>query len=132
MKFAKALVLLIVLLLPISALAISESSIFKVTQLTDQIYQLSTDEGNYTTNVLVFVGKDGILLVDTNTEEYAEELKKVVDSFGKGVPKYIINTHRHVEHIGGNAIFGAEPVVIGHDLIRTRLRSGGHLFDEYT
>jgi cyclase len=108
-----------------------EESPFKKVQLTDKIYQLSTDEGEYTTNVLVFVGDDGLLLVDSNAEDYAEELKKQVESFGKGLPKYIINTHRHVEHIGGNAVFGPDPVVIGHDLIRTKLRSGSYLFDEY-
>lgn len=108
-----------------------DESPFKKVQLTDKIYQLSTDEGSYTTNVLLFVGDDGILLVDTNAEEYGEELKKLVESFGKGLPKYIINTHRHVEHVGGNAIFGPDPVIIGHDLIRKKLRSEGYLFDEF-
>ncbi|UCC81189.1 MAG: MBL fold metallo-hydrolase [Candidatus Zixiibacteriota bacterium] len=111
--------------------SVQDESPFKVVKLTEKIYQLSTDEGEYTTNVLVFTGDDGLLLVDTNAEQYAGELKKQIESFGKGKPKYIINTHRHVEHIGGNAVFGPEPVVIGHDLIRTRLRSGSYLFDEY-
>lgn len=122
---------LAVILLSAGSLSAQEKSPFKMVQLTDKIYQLSTDEGNYTTNLLLFVGDDGILLVDTNAEEYAEELKKIVDSFGKGLPKYIINTHRHAEHVGGNAIFGPDPVIIGHDLIRKKLRSGGYLFDEY-
>jgi len=77
-----------------------------VTKLTDTLYQLSTDQGSYTTNSLASVGPDGVLLVDTQSEEYAPELKAVVDGFGKGAPKFIINTHRHVEHVGGNAVFG--------------------------
>jgi glyoxylase-like metal-dependent hydrolase (beta-lactamase superfamily II) len=119
------------LLLSFGVTAAQDESPFKAVKLTDKIFQLITDEGAYTTNVLAFVGDDGLLLVDSNAEQYAEELKKQVESFGRGVPKYIINTHRHVEHVGGNAIFGAEPVVIGHDLIRTRLRSGSYLFDKY-
>lgn len=119
------------LLLFFGVSAAQEESPFKVVELTDQIFQLITDEGAYTTNVLAFVGDDGLLLVDSNTEENAEELKKQADSFGKGTPKYIINTHRHVEHVGGNSTFGPEPIVIGHDLIRTRLRSGSYLFDEH-
>jgi len=102
-----------------------------VTKLTDQIYRLNTQQSSYTTNTLAFVGNDGILLVDTQSEEDAEALKEVVDSFGKGAPKYIINTHKHVEHIGGNAIFGDAPVIIGHELLPTKLRSGGFLFSEY-
>ena len=78
---------LAVILLSAGSLSAQEDSPFTKVQLTDKIYQLSTDEGTYTTNVLVFVGDDGILLVDTNVEEYAEELKKIVDSFGKGLPK---------------------------------------------
>ena len=31
-----------------------------------------------------------------------EELKKVVEGFGKGIPKYIINTHGHFDHVGAN------------------------------
>jgi cyclase len=91
----------------------------------------SVDHGNYTTNTLLFFGDDGILLVDTQTESEAEDLKKIVESYGKGIPKYIINTHRHVEHIGGNAIFGTEPVVIAHELVPSKLRSGSYLFNEY-
>jgi cyclase len=102
-----------------------------VTKLTDHIYRLSTQQSNYTTNTLAFVGDDGVLLVDTQSEEDAEALKEVVDSFGKGAPKYIINTHRHVEHIGGNAIFGDTPVIIAHELLPTKLRSGSFLFSEY-
>lgn len=124
---------LIVMLLAISVsgMDIPKSDVFKIVQLTDQIYQLSTDEGNYTTNHLVFVGKDGILLVDTNHKQYAEEFKKVIDAFGMGLPKYIINTHRHVEHIGGNAIFGNSPIKIAHYLMPEKLKSGSYIFDEF-
>lgn len=108
-----------------------DAAVFEVTQMTDQIYRLTTDEGAYTTNVLVSVGEDGLLLVDANTEENAAELAKVVESFGKGVPVYIINTHRHVEHVGGNAIFGPSPIVIAHSLVPRKLRGGSYLFNEF-
>ena len=129
MKISLTICFAIILLSGISFA--QDESPFTVEKLTDNITQLITNEGSYTTNILVFDGADGLLLVDTNTKENAEELKKIIDSFGKGLPKYIINTHRHVEHIGGNAIFGPDPVIIGHDLIRKRLRSGGYLFDEW-
>lgn len=121
---------LAVLLIVGFALAQTDS-VFTITQLTDQIYQLSTDEGDYTTNVLLMTGPEGILLVDANTKANAEELKKVVESFGKGEPKYIINTHRHVEHIGGNAIFGSDPIIYGHYLIPKKLKSGSYIFNEF-
>ncbi len=115
----------------IAPAVVQEGSSIKVTELTDQLLLLTTDQGAYTTNAIAFVGEDGVLLVDSQAESDAEDLKKVLDSFGKGVPRYIINTHRHVEHVGGNAIFGEEPVVIAHDLVPQKLRSGSYIFDEF-
>jgi glyoxylase-like metal-dependent hydrolase (beta-lactamase superfamily II) len=123
--------LLILPLTLISLIALALGGPISVTQLTDHLYLLASGQGSYTTNTLAFVGKDGILLVDTQSAEDAEELKKAVDTFGKGIPKYIINTHRHIEHLGGNAIFGEEPIVIAHDLVPAKLRSGSYLFNEY-
>lgn len=124
------LILFIISVLVIPALS-EEDSPFTVTKLTDNLHMLSTDQGEYTTNTLVFFGDDGLLLVDTQTEAEAEALKKIVDGYGRGLPKYIINTHRHVEHIGGNAIFGEEPIVIAHKLVPEKLKSGSYIFNEY-
>ena len=126
----KLLALIMLFFLGVTVMA-QDEPIFKQTQLTEKIYQLSTDQGNYTTNTLVFVGDDGILLVDTDSEENAGELKKIIDSFDKGLPRYIINTHRHVEHIGGNAIFGDSPVKIAHYLLPEKLKQGSYIFDEF-
>jgi glyoxylase-like metal-dependent hydrolase (beta-lactamase superfamily II) len=123
---ASTLILLIVF--PVSATA---DSLFTINKLTDNLHMLSTDQGEYTTNTLVFFGDDGLLLVDTQTEAEAEGLKELVDSYGKGIPKWIINTHRHVEHIGGNAVFGVEPTVIAHELVPSKLKSGSYIFNEY-
>ncbi len=102
-----------------------------VTRLGETLYQLTTDQGAYTTNSLVSVGADGLLIVDTQSRTDAEEFRKAIAGFGKGEPKIIINTHRHVEHIGGNDLFGDSPIVIAHALVRTKLRSGSYLFDEF-
>lgn len=101
------------------------------TRLTQRLYLLTTDQGEYTTNTVASVGEDGLLLVDTQGFGDAEALKNAVEAFGAGNPKFIINTHRHVEHVGGNAIFGRDPVVIAHDLVPAKLRSGSYLFDEF-
>lgn len=114
-----------------STVAVAQSSTMEVKKLTDQMYLLSTDQGEYTTNTIALVGKDGVLLVDTQAEEDAAELKNTVDAFGKGPPKFIINTHCHVEHIGGNTIFGGGPVIIAHERVPERLRSGSYIFDEF-
>ncbi len=124
------LITILIFLIEATAMAQDEPT-FKQTQLTEKIYQLSTDQGAYTTNTLVFVGDDGLLLVDTDMGINAEEFKKIIDSFDKGIPKYIINTHRHVEHIGGNAIFGDTPVKIAHYLLPEKLTEGSYIFNEF-
>ena len=101
------------------------------TRLTDRLYLLSIDESNYSTNSLVYVCPDGVLIVDTQGKDDATAFKAAVDSLHGGPVRYIVNTHRHVEHIGGNAIFGAGPVKIAHALFPAKLRSGSYLFDEY-
>jgi glyoxylase-like metal-dependent hydrolase (beta-lactamase superfamily II) len=112
-------------------IAAEDEPTIEVARLTDSLYLLSTDQGSYTTNTIASVGDDGVLLVDTQAQSDAEALKKVVDGFGKGAPRIIINTHRHVEHVGGNSIFGDQPLIIAHDLVRTKLRSGSYLFEEF-
>lgn len=115
----------------LAASARAQDSTVTVRQLAEHIYLLTTDQGEYTTNTLASVGEDGVLLVDTQAEPDAEALRAAVEAFGRGAPRYIINTHRHVEHVGGNAIFGSAPIVIAHALVPEKLRSGGYLFDEF-
>lgn len=104
---------------------------FQVTSLAPDILLLSADRGSYSNNSLVFTGPDGVLLVDTQDPDDAESLRKFVEDLGHGVPKYIISTHRHGEHIGGNTIFGAAPILITHKRFPEKLRSGTELFSEY-
>lgn len=114
-----------------AAVGAADEPTIKTIRLNDRLYLLTTDQGAYTTNTIASVGEDGVLLVDTQAESDAEALKRVVEGFGRGGPKIIINTHRHVEHVGGNAIFGEEPIVIAHELVPKRLRSGSYLFNEF-
>lgn len=105
--------------------------VWEVTRLTDHIYELTTDGGGYTVKVIASLGEDGVLLVDAGQKRTAADLRATIESLGSGSPKYIISTHAHEEHTGGNAAFGPGPVIVGHESLRTRLRSGSYLFDEF-
>ncbi len=125
----RCLMTCILALILVPALAAEDH--FQVTTLAPDLLMLSTDQGSYCTNSLVFTGEDGVLLVDTHGTADAEAFEEFVDKLGLGAPRYIINTHRHVEHIGGNALFGPDPIGVAHRLFPDKLRSGTFLFNEY-
>jgi glyoxylase-like metal-dependent hydrolase (beta-lactamase superfamily II) len=123
--------LILCLLTSATSLTAGANDHFQLTQLAPDLLILSTDQGSYSNNSLVFTGPDGLLLVDTHHGDDAEAFRAFVEGLGLGKPRYIINTHRHVEHIGGNHLFGPDPIVVAHDLFPGKLRSGTFLFAEY-
>jgi len=73
-------------------------------------------------NIGVLVGPDGVVLVD---DEYAPLVPKIVDAVKQLSPKpirFVVNTHWHRDHVGGNGPLGTEGVVIvAQDNVRKRM-----------
>lgn len=105
---------------------------YTVEQLSDHIYKLSYQATGYVVKVIASVGDDGILLIDTGHKQKADALKAKLMELWQGTPKVIIISHEHIEHLGGTEIFGKSPIVIGHNSLRSVLKHGHFLFDEYT
>ena len=103
---------------------------YTATRLAGPVHQLTADAGGYPVKVLASIGPDGILLVDTGEADLREDLRTALAALAPGTPRIIINTHSHVEHHGGNTVFGPGPLILGHAALRARLRSGPFLFDE--
>ncbi|HTR37818.1 MAG TPA: MBL fold metallo-hydrolase [Bryobacteraceae bacterium] len=53
-------------------------------------------------NVAVQVGKDGVLIVDTEFAPMADKILAAIRTLSNGPIRYIINTHYHGDHTGGN------------------------------
>ena len=65
-------------------------------------------------NVTVQVGKDGVLLVDTMFAEVSDKLLAEVKKLSNGTIRYIVNTHAHLDHVGGNEkIAAAGSIIVG-------------------
>jgi glyoxylase-like metal-dependent hydrolase (beta-lactamase superfamily II) len=79
-------------------------------------------------NMAASVGEDGIVLVDDEFAPLATKIAAALKSIGitdKPV-RFIINTHYHFDHTGGNLPFSKQgSTIIAHDNVRTRLTSGG-------
>jgi len=73
-------------------------------------------------NVGVSSGPDGILIVDDKLQPYSHKLEARLDDLKTctfcGDLKFVINTHWHGDHAGGNAYFGDEAVIVAHDNVR--------------
>lgn len=103
----------------------------EVKKINDQFTKLTVITRGWIVNVLAFNGKDGLLLVDTGIHDTAEELKKTIKDLFNVKPKYIINTHEHIDHVGGNYIFGTDPIVISHKVLRKTLKTDIYLLEEF-
>jgi cyclase len=84
-------------------------------------------------NIGVSVGDDGILLIDDGLAGVGPKLKAKVATVSPKPIKFIINTHWHGDHTGGNPFFGGTgPTLVAHDNVRKRLSTeqtmewGGH------
>jgi len=68
-----------------------------------------------------FVGPDAVLVVDSQFKELApgivERIRKVSD---KPI-KFLLNTHHHGDHVGGNEVFRQFAMIVAHDNVRTRM-----------
>ena len=89
----------------------------KVHKVNGNVYMLEGAGGN----IGVSVGPDGILIVDDQYAPLADKIKAALKTLGEGKLKFVLNTHWHGDHTGGNASFGPEAPVIAHDNVRKRL-----------
>jgi cyclase len=96
----------------------------KATLVAGNIYLLQGSGGN----IAASVGEDGIVLVDDEFAPLAPKIAAALKLLGitdKPV-RYVINTHYHFDHTGGNAPFAGEgSTVIAHDNVRSRMAAGG-------
>ncbi len=92
-----------------------QEHVFERQQLTSNIYIISEDYGGNKVNITVLTGDDGKLLIDSGYPDVCQMLKDSIQQINSDSIKYIINTHYHVDHKGGNSIIDDNGTIIGHD-----------------
>jgi glyoxylase-like metal-dependent hydrolase (beta-lactamase superfamily II) len=96
----------------------------KVTKVSGNIYMLEGEGGN----IAASVGEDGIVIVDDQFAPLADKIQSALKNLkitDKPV-RFVINTHYHGDHTGGNAPFAnSGSTLIAQDNVRKRLESGG-------
>jgi cyclase len=93
----------------------------KTTDLGNKTYMLEGQGGNIT----FAVGTDGIIVVDTQFAPLSDKIKTAIKAISPLPIKYVVNTHFHGDHTGGNENFQKDgAVVVAQDNIRVRLAAG--------
>jgi glyoxylase-like metal-dependent hydrolase (beta-lactamase superfamily II) len=83
----------------------------KVTKVSGNVYMLEGAGGN----IGASVGEDGIVIVDDQYAPMADKIKAALKGITDKPVRFVINTHYHPDHTGGNAIFQQTAPIIAQD-----------------
>lgn len=81
-------------------------------------------------NIGVSVGPDGILMVDDQFAPLADRIRAAIGKLGEGKIAFVLNTHWHGDHVGGNTEFGREATIIAQTNVYGRLSTRQELFGQ--
>jgi glyoxylase-like metal-dependent hydrolase (beta-lactamase superfamily II) len=97
---------------------VEENVTVSTTKLTNNTYMLKGSGGN----ILVSVGQDGVFMVDDQFAPLTEKIKQAISNITDQPVKFVINTHWHSDHTGGNENFGElGAIIVSHDNVKKRL-----------
>jgi glyoxylase-like metal-dependent hydrolase (beta-lactamase superfamily II) len=118
MKYARLSSLAAVLLAASSPAAAEEEVAIQTLPVRDGISMLVGQGGN----LGLFIGEDGTFLIDDQFAPLTPKHLEAIRAAGGDTPKFLINTHYHADHTGGNENLGkAGTLIFSHDQVRERL-----------
>jgi cyclase len=84
-------------------------------------YYLSGEGGN----IGLSIGDDGIIMIDDQFAPLSEKILAAIRSISDAEIRFLINTHVHDDHVGGNEFFEAEGAeILAHENVRIRMMEG--------
>ncbi len=123
-RFALLALLPAVLLTPVVA---QDSEItFKSTELAPGLYMLEGEGGFGGGNMSLSLGDDGVVLIDDGLPLLTAKLLAAIGKLTEDPIEFVINTHAHGDHVGGNEALGKEgATIVAHDNLRQRMVTDG-------
>ncbi len=95
----------------------------KTTKVAGNVYMLEGSGGN----IGVSIGADGVLIVDDQFAPLAEKIKAAIEKLTQSRLRFVLNTHHHGDHTGGNEVFGETATIVAHSNVRKRLAANEKL-----
>lgn len=93
----------------------------KVHKVAGNVLMLEGSGGN----IGVLAGPDGILIVDDQFAPLAPKIKAALKGIADKPVRWVLNTHFHFDHTGGNETFGKDgAAIVAHENVRKRLQAG--------
>jgi len=92
----------------------------EVQKVSGNVYMLKGAGGN----IAVLVGDDGIVIVDDQFAPLAPKIRAALKGISDKPVKFVVNTHWHGDHTGGNVAFSNEASIVAHENVRKRLLEG--------
>ena len=90
----------------------------KATRLGDTVYMLTGAGGN----LGLSVGEDAVFLIDDQFAPLTPKINEAIAKITKQPVKFVLNTHWHYDHTGGNENFGkAGSIIVAHENVRKRM-----------
>ena len=113
-------------LLGSAALAQQSDISFKSTEVAPGIFMLEGVGGFAGGNLGLLEGDDGVVLIDDGMQPLFEKTAAAIRKAVADDVDFVVNTHVHGDHIGGNeALSKAGATIIAHDKLRSRLAAEG-------
>ncbi len=95
----------------------------KVTKISGTVYMLQGAGGN----IGVSVGDDGIVIIDDQYAPLADKIRAALKGITDKPVRFVINTHWHGDHVGGNAYFQKQGPIIAQENVRERMQKGARV-----
>lgn len=92
------------------------------TELVDGAVHMLTGRGG---NIGFSIGGDGVLMIDSQYAPMEEKIREALAKLTDDKPKYLVNTHWHGDHTGGNVAFSPDALIVAHENVRKRLLESG-------
>ena len=83
-------------------------------------------------NIGVSYGPDGTVLIDDQFAPLTGKIEAAIAALGAAPVRFLVNTHWHFDHAGGNENFGKTATIFAHDNVRVRLAAGGTVLGNVT
>ena len=97
----------------------------KATQVAGSVWMLEGSGGN----IAVSAGDDGVVMVDDQFAPLVPKIKAALAKISQKPVRFLVNTHWHFDHVGGNAGMADTAAILAHENVRKRMQAGAEFPD---